>query len=306
MSKYYGNIIENDTIEMTFNTFNSSGASVTVTTFADADIHVHKDGGLTQTNAGATRIINFDGVTGNHLITIVTTDAFYVTGSNYEVRVEGITVDGSLINAFIGSFSIENRFMRGTDGANTVTPPTEAQMNARTIVSDDYVVVGDTIAGVTLVATTTDVTNAVVTDAASRTASKATTSDLEGTNVNIFKIDGNEPASVALRDLVNTGYDSGTNQINGVKLVDVTTENTDMVATAPTVDEIWTKAMSDLAGIPAFNASVLDAINISFMALRNKQTGTSSAQTIANDAGATIATAVLSDAAGTTTKEEYS
>ena len=74
---------------------------------------------------------------------------------------------------------------------------------------------------------------------------------------------------------------------------------------ADAVTEIWAKAMSDLAGIPAADASVLDAINIMFMALRNKQTGTSSAQTISNDAGATIATAVLTDAAGTTTKGEY-
>ena len=138
MSKYYGDIIEDDTIEMGFNTFNSSGASVTVTNLADTDIHVHKDGGLTQTTTGATVAIDYDGITGNHLITIVTTDAFYVTGSNYEVRLEGITVDSQTINAFIGSFSIENRFMRGTDSANTVVPPTEAQMNARTIVSANY------------------------------------------------------------------------------------------------------------------------------------------------------------------------
>ena len=74
---------------------------------------------------------------------------------------------------------------------------------------------------------------------------------------------------------------------------------------AGAVNEIWAKAMSDLAGIPAFNASVLDAINVMFMALRNKQTATDAQQTIGNNAGATIATAVLSDAAGTTTKEEY-
>ncbi len=63
--------------------------------------------------------------------------------------------------------------------------------------------------------------------------------------------------------------------------------------------------VSDLAGIPASAAKLVDAIAILFMALRNKQTATSGQQTIGNDAGATIATAVLSDAAGTTTKGEY-
>ena len=122
MSKYYGNINEDDTVELTFNTFDSAGASVTVTDFASTDVHVHKDAGLTQTNAGVTIIINYDGVTGNHMIIIDTSaDVFYATGSNYEVRVEGITVDTQTINAFVGSFSIENRFMRGTDSAATET-----------------------------------------------------------------------------------------------------------------------------------------------------------------------------------------
>ena len=188
MSKYYGNIIEDDTIELTFNTFNSSGASVTVTTFASTDVHVHKDGGLTQTNAGVTIAIDFDGVTGNHLITIATTDAFYVTGSNYEVRVEGITVDGNLINAFIGSFSIENRFMRGTDSANTVVPPTEAQMNARTIVSANYLVEGDTLARVTLVDTVTTNTDKN-TIAATDIVSAGAITTLSGAVVNVDTVD---------------------------------------------------------------------------------------------------------------------
>ena len=48
--------------------------------------------------------------------------------------------------------------LNGKGDWNTVVPPTEAQMNARTIVSADYVVVGDTLARVTLVDTTTALT----------------------------------------------------------------------------------------------------------------------------------------------------
>ncbi len=111
MSKYYGNILEDATIELTFNTFNSDGASVTVTDLADSDIKVHKDGHVDQiATDGATVVIDFDGITGNHVITIDTSvDAAYTTGSNYEVRLEGITVDSQTINAFVGSFSIDNR-----------------------------------------------------------------------------------------------------------------------------------------------------------------------------------------------------
>ncbi len=63
--------------------------------------------------------------------------------------------------------------------------------------------------------------------------------------------------------------------------------------------------VSDLAGIPTSTAKIVDAIAILFMALRNKQTSAAASATIGNDAGATIATAVLSDAAGTFTKAEY-
>jgi len=111
MTEYYGDFAEDDTVNIPFNTFDSNdpSASVTITNLADADIKVHKDGGLTQaTTDGATVIINFDSITGNHLITIDTSaDAFYVTGSEYQVRIEGTTVDGATINAWIGAFSIE-------------------------------------------------------------------------------------------------------------------------------------------------------------------------------------------------------
>jgi len=110
MVSYYGDFAEDDTVLIPFNTFDSNdpSASVTITNLADTDLHVHKDGGTTQTTTGATIAINFDTITGNHLATIDTSaDAFYVTGSEYAVRIEGTTVDGATINAWIGAFSIE-------------------------------------------------------------------------------------------------------------------------------------------------------------------------------------------------------
>jgi hypothetical protein len=118
MNNWYGNIVDNDTIYMTFNTFNSDGASVTAT-IVDGDIEVYKDGGLTQlaTN-GATVQKDFDGITGTHQITIDTSaSGDYAIGSDYSVMVKAITVDTQTINAFVGTLSIQNRFMRGTDSA---------------------------------------------------------------------------------------------------------------------------------------------------------------------------------------------
>ena len=112
--QYLGDFAEDATVYIPFNTFSSDDpqASVTITNLVDADIKVHKDGSVTQiVTDGATIAIDFDSITGNHLITIDTSaHADYSVGSDYLVRIEGTTVDAGTINAFIGSFSIENRF----------------------------------------------------------------------------------------------------------------------------------------------------------------------------------------------------
>lgn len=113
MVPYYGDFEEDETVRMYFNTFTSDdpAASCTITDLVDADIKVHKDGGTTEiATDGATITINFDSVTGNHMLAIDTSaHADYSTGSDYAARMEGTTVDGATINAWIGCFSIENR-----------------------------------------------------------------------------------------------------------------------------------------------------------------------------------------------------
>ena len=122
MTAYLGDFPEDQSVYIPFNTFDSNdpAASVTATTVIDSDIYVHKDGSATSiVTDGATINIEITaGGIGSHMITIDTSvHADYATGSDYAVRVEGMTVDGGLINAWVGSFSIENRFMRGTDSA---------------------------------------------------------------------------------------------------------------------------------------------------------------------------------------------
>lgn len=111
---YLGDFPEDATVYIGFNTFTSDdpSASCTITNLADADIKVHKDGSTDEiVTDGATVAIDFDGITGNHLVTIDTSvHADYSTGSDYLVRMEGTTVDGATINAWIGHFSIENRY----------------------------------------------------------------------------------------------------------------------------------------------------------------------------------------------------
>jgi len=114
MVPYLGDFKEDDTVYIPFNTFTSDdpSASCTITDLADADIKVHKDGSVDEiATDGATIAINFDSVTGNHLITIDTSaDAAYAVGSDYLVRINGTTIDGATVNAWVGMFSIENRW----------------------------------------------------------------------------------------------------------------------------------------------------------------------------------------------------
>ncbi len=114
MVPYLGDFAEDATVYIYFNTFTSNdpSASITATTLADTDIHVYKDGSETFiVTDGATVILNHDtGDLGDgvHLLTIDTSaHADYATGSEYAVRVEGLTVDAGLLNAVVGCFSIE-------------------------------------------------------------------------------------------------------------------------------------------------------------------------------------------------------
>lgn len=115
MIPYYGDFPVNATVYIPINTFDSNDpcASVTATNLINTDVHIHKDGGTTQRNnaAGITMTIDYDSITGNHLLIIDASDNtvadFYQAGHEYQVRVEGVTVDGGTINAWVGAFSIE-------------------------------------------------------------------------------------------------------------------------------------------------------------------------------------------------------
>ena len=99
-------------IKALFNTYNSSGASVTVTGLAAADIEIYANGSTTQRSSdnGYTVDDDFDSITGIHLISIDlgdNTDAgFYAVGSQYNVVLASITVDSQTVNFVLGTFRI--------------------------------------------------------------------------------------------------------------------------------------------------------------------------------------------------------
>ncbi len=119
---YLGDYADDETVHFMWSSNAADGSSITRAT--NGTISVYKDDSTTQTTTGVTDTEDFDSLTGIHHCKIATTDAFYTTATDYIVVLSAATIDGKTVNAVLAHFSIQNRYMRGTDSANTTTPPT--------------------------------------------------------------------------------------------------------------------------------------------------------------------------------------
>lgn len=129
MTNYLGDYAEDATINFMWSSNDSNGAAITRAT--NGTISVYKANSTTQSTAGITDTEDFDTLTGIHHVRIDTSaDAFYATANDYMVVLSAATIDGQTVNAVLAQFSIENRYMRGTDGANTTTPPTAVSIRS--------------------------------------------------------------------------------------------------------------------------------------------------------------------------------
>lgn len=107
------------TVRYYFDSFDSSGGSVTMTGLAVTDIEIYKDGSTTQrsSDAGITLLdtdgIDFDGATGCHGFSIDLSDdtdsGFYAVGSNYAVMVNAVTIDSQTVRFWACQFDIVPR-----------------------------------------------------------------------------------------------------------------------------------------------------------------------------------------------------
>lgn len=127
MGPYLGDFKEDSVIYFCWDTNDKNGASITRAT--DGIIKIYKDDGTAESTAGITDTEDFDSITGIHNCKIdLSSDAFYATGHDYSVVLTGAVIDGQTVNAVLATFSIENRFMRGTDAAALASVCTESRL----------------------------------------------------------------------------------------------------------------------------------------------------------------------------------
>lgn len=135
--------VEGDTLPHHFDSFDSAGASVTLSGLAVTDIEIYKDGSVTQraSDNGYTLLdtdgIDFDGVTGIHGFSIDLSDnsdsGFYSVGPWYTVVVSSVTIDGQTVSFIACRF----RIVSATRGlAGTALPADAADAPGGLPISD--------------------------------------------------------------------------------------------------------------------------------------------------------------------------
>lgn len=129
--EYLGDFVGDETLVVVFDTFDSNGASVTMTDLATTDIEIYKGSSITQraSDAGFTLIdtdgIDLDGATGIHGFTVDLSDntdaGFYAAQNDYYIVVNAVTIDSQTVRFIAARFSIDNRgLLRPTTATRTL------------------------------------------------------------------------------------------------------------------------------------------------------------------------------------------
>lgn len=117
LGDFFGGASAGQTLNFKFNTWEVTAATTAapITLAGSPVVSVYKTNSLTQSTAGITLSVDFDGVVGLHNVNIdLTADtAFYASNSDFQAVLTAGTVDGdSVVGSVIASFSINHRFDR--------------------------------------------------------------------------------------------------------------------------------------------------------------------------------------------------
>lgn len=219
-----GSFIEDDTIHFIWTTVDSSGEPITRST--DGTVSVYKDNGTSQSVAGVTDTEDFDMLTGVHAVTIdLSADAFYATGSNYIVTINGAVVDTVTVNAPIAYFTIENNFVNANmirvSGDSTSADNLELQYDTTGIVGDTFPATQQSVSNIANLGSAVNKTAAsyVLTTGTQSSGTISSTQALDGTNHEHtddagamdlyyqFEIGSGVPSSVTMTGFLNSNND---------------------------------------------------------------------------------------------------
>jgi hypothetical protein len=172
--------------------------------------------------------------------------------------------------------------------------PTNAEFEARSIVAADYVVVGDTIAGVTLCTTCTTNTDMVGTDNAATEAKQ----DIIDTNVDSVLTDTGTTLDTLIKDIPTIAEFEARSDVAGTAATptEVNTEVSDVLKT-DTISELS-------PGAPAATPTIEDALMLLYMKERNATQTTANEFRITNNAGTVLMEADIADNGTTFTKSK--
>lgn len=257
-------------------------------------VSVYKSNDATQTTAGVTLTNPFDGVVGlMHVKIDLSADAFYATGEDYQVVLTAGTVDGiSVAGAVLAEFSIENRFMRGTDGVDTATMRGTDGVDTATMRGTDS-------ASLASVCTETRLAELDAGNLPADVAAIPTTA-MRGT-------DGVDTATMRGTDGVDTATMRGTDDaalattvgVAGAGLTDLGGMSTGMKAEVEAeVNDALDTAIPELTGVPSATPTIRVGIMLGYMMARNKvdvQTSGTDSMEVHNSAGTKIVEKLITD-----------
>lgn len=179
MTLHLGYITAGTTLYIPFHTFDSNGASITLTGLAVTDIEIYKNGSTTQRSSdnGYTLLdtdgIDFDSLTGIHGFSVDLSDnsdaGFYAAGSFYWIVVSAVTVDTRTVSFVAATFILGPIAANATQilGTAISTPATAGilDVNVKNIDNDAASASGTVTFPNATIASTTNITAGTVTTA---------------------------------------------------------------------------------------------------------------------------------------------
>lgn len=263
-------------------------------------VDVYEDDSVTQiVTDGVTLVEDFDGKNGVHSIKLDTSvDVAYAIGKEFQVLVTGL-LEGTTVARIVAFFSIEDRFMRGTNAAALASVATEARLaeldaanlpaNIDTINTATGGLAGAAMRGTDNAALASEVTAARMSELDAGTGGKM------ANEVDLIKTEANK---IALAD-AGAG-------VTGSVIEEVENRATPAQVNTEVVDVIDTDVSGEPAqGAPPVSASLRAKNDHIYKVFRNKKEQVAGEWRLFNDAGNTVdSKATTSDAAGTLTKEE--